>query len=172
MSQPFIGEVRIFAGNFAPLGWSFCDGSILSIAQNVALFSLIGTTYGGDGQNTFALPDLRGRFAVHAGTGGGGTTSVIGQASGAESVTLATSQLPSHTHVPQSSSAAATTATAAGGAWAAWSDSPYAAAAAPTVAMSPAAVASAGGGQPHDNMPPFTAVNFIIALFGVFPTQN
>ncbi|HEY5223917.1 MAG TPA: tail fiber protein [Microbacteriaceae bacterium] len=172
MSQPFIGEIRIFAGNFAPVGWSFCDGSVLPISEYDVLFALIGTTYGGDGQTTFALPDLRGRFAVHTGSGGGRPTTVIGQSSGSETVTVALSQLPSHTHVPQATSTPATTATAAGGSWAVWPDSPYAAAATPSVAMNASAVAPTGGGQPHENMPPFTTVSFIISLFGIFPSQN
>ncbi len=166
MSQPFVGEIRMFAGNFAPLGWAFCDGAVLPISQNTALFSLIGTTYGGDGQNTFALPDLRGRLPMHAGNG-----FTLGQAGGAESVSLTTNQIPAHTHAPAASTAPASTVSPAGGVWAAGS-APQFSTAAPTVAMQANAVGQAGGSQAHDNMHPYLAVSFILSLFGVFPSQN
>jgi microcystin-dependent protein len=161
MADPYIGEIRMFAGTFAPAGWAFCDGSLLPISEYDALFNLLGTTYGGDGQQTFALPDLRGRAMVGTGTGPGLSSYVLGQQGGVEQVTLTVAQLPSHglpvttesrtrTH-PQAGSALAT-----GGAYAA----------SPDTTMAPV-----GGGQPHENMPPFLAVGFIIALFGIFPPR-
>jgi microcystin-dependent protein len=173
MSQPYIGEVRIFAGNFAPAGWAFCDGSILPISQYTALFQLIGTTYGGDGQNTFALPDLRGRVPIHQGNDGVGNVYVLAQAGGVETVALTTNQIPAHTHIP----IAALNGTGnpvnspAGNVWSGWTGGQFDTAA-PSVSMSAAAVGSSGGSQPHDNMVPFVAVNFIFSLFGVFPSQT
>ena len=167
MGTPFIGEIRMFAGNFAPRGWAFCWGQLLPIAQNDALFALIGTTYGGDGQQTFALPDLRGRVPVHMGSG-----FTIGQQGGAETVTLATQQLPTHTHVATSDKNAAALTSPAGNVWAASNN--YAQFAPPpgATSMSQGTVGLAGGSQPHDNMPPYLAINFIIALSGVFPSRN
>ena len=166
MSQPFIGEIRMFAGNFAPVGWAFCQGQIIPISQNDALFNLIGTTYGGDGQTTFALPNLSSRVPVHVGPG-----FALGQAGGAETVTLTTSQIPAHSHVPQASGTAAASTSPQGNVWAAATDTPYSPSA-PASPMSGTAIGSAGGGQPHDNMLPFLVVNFIISLFGVFPSQT
>ena len=166
MSQPFIGEIRMFAGNFAPVGWAFCDGSLMPIANNSALFNLIGTTYGGDGQNTFALPDLRSRVPVHVGPG-----FALGQAAGAETVTLTTSQIPAHSHVPQGNSKPGVQAGPLGGVWAESTLGQFSSAA-PSLTMAPAALGSAGGSQPHDNMLPFLVVNFILSLFGVFPSQS
>jgi microcystin-dependent protein len=169
VSSPFIGEIRLFGGNFAPAGWALCDGSILPISENDALFNLIGTTYGGDGQVTFALPDLRGRVPMHMGTGPGGVPFVIGERSGAETVTLTQNQIPNHTHLP----VAATSAGPTNPANAVWG---YAAQARPYAAppadinMDLAAVGTAGGSQPHENMMPFLGVNFIISLFGIFPS--
>jgi microcystin-dependent protein len=165
MSSPFIGEIRMFAGNFAPQGWSFCDGSLIPISENDALFNLIGTTYGGDGQSTFALPDLRSRVPVHAGPG-----FTLGQTGGEETVTLTVQQIPSHIHVPQAKSVAGNQASPAGGVWAASSLNQYTANT-PSSSMDAAALGSAGGSQPHDNMVPFLVVNFILSLFGVFPSQ-
>ena len=168
MSSPFIGEIRMFGGNFAPAGWAFCDGSLIPISENDALFNLIGTTYGGDGQNTFALPDLRSRIPVHVGPG-----FALGQSGGVESVTLTTSQIPAHSHVPQSFSTGGNQNTPAAGVWALSSaGSAYAANTAPTLPMSPDACGSAGGSQPHDNMVPFLVINFILSLFGIFPSQT
>lgn len=163
MTNPFIGEIRIFAGNFAPQGWAFCDGSLLDIATNDALFNLIGTTYGGDGVNTFALPDLRGRIPFHSGV------DPIGTASGQETVTLQTSQLPQHTHIAQASANAATATTPAGNTWASWGDAQYVDVV-PDQPMDPAAIGPAGGAQPHENRPPYLGLSFIISLFGIFPT--
>jgi microcystin-dependent protein len=174
MSTPYVGEIRIFAGNFAPAGWLFCDGSLLPISEYEVLFNLIGTTYGGDGQSTFALPDLRGRAPIHQGTlSGGGNVFVIGQRAGVETVALTLNQIPSHNHVPQ----AAANGTAnpvnspAGNVWSGWTGGQFSSQA-PAVAMSTAAIALDGSSQPHDNMPPFLAFNFIISLFGVYPSQT
>jgi microcystin-dependent protein len=166
MSTPYIGEIRIFAGNFAPNGWLFCDGSLLPISQYDTLFQLIGTTFGGDGQQTFQLPDLRGRVPLNQGSG-----FVMGQAGGQELVTLTTSQLPSHTHVAAGSSVPGNADSPAGAnAWAAVA-TPLYGAVAPNASMNASALAATGGNQPHDNMPPFVGINFIISLFGVFPSQ-
>ena len=168
MSSPFIGEIRMFAGNFAPVGWAFCNGALIPISENDALFNLIGTTYGGDGQNTFALPNLQSCVPVHVGPG-----FALGQSGGAESVTLTTSQIPAHSHMPLCNSNAGTAAGPAGNVWAVpnpsvtiYSD------VAPSLAMDPAAVGLTGGSQPHDNMIPFLVINFIISLFGIFPSQT
>jgi microcystin-dependent protein len=171
MSQPYIGEIRMVGFNFAPVGWMFCNGSVLPISQYDALFSLIGTTYGGDGQQTFALPNLQSRAPVHMGTSTG--TNVLGQTGGVESVTLTTQQLPGHTHNPQCNSTAANSANPAGNYWANWADQQFSdQALVPAGNMSAMAVGSAGGGQPHDNMIPYLVINFIISLFGVYPSQN
>lgn len=169
MSQPYVGEIRMFAGSFAPAGWAFCDGQLIPISENDVLFTLIGTTYGGDGQNTFALPDLRSRVPVHQGNG-----FVIGQSGGVESVTLTANQIPTHTHAATAVNAAGNTATASG-VWAASADTsinPYGAAASIDSSMAPQAISSTGGSQPHDNMLPFLVISFILSLFGVFPSQT
>lgn len=171
MGAPFLGEIRMFGGNFAPNGFAFCDGRILAIAQNDALFALIGTTYGGDGVTTFGLPDLRGRIPVHAGQGPGLSSYVLGQSGGSETVTLITQQLPNHAHAAQAQSAAGNQAAPGGGVWAASGQNQFSSNA-PSAGMSTAAIGSAGGSQPHDNMAPFQVVNFIIALEGVFPSRN
>jgi microcystin-dependent protein len=170
MGTPYVGEIRMFAGNFAPAGWAFCDGAQLAISENDVLFQLIGTTYGGDGQETFNLPNLASRVPVHMGTGAG-SSYVIGQSGGVESVTLTTTQIPVHSHVPQCSSAAATNAGAQNDVWAVVGNSQYSAGA-PSVTMSPDALAASGGSQPHDNMVPYLVINFIISLFGIFPSQT
>ncbi len=165
MGEPFVGEIRMFGGSFAPAGWAFCSGQLMAIAENDTLFTLIGTTYGGDGQSTFGLPDLQGRIPIHQGNG-----LVIGEKSGVEAVTLTTQQIPSHSHVPGCQSGAGSQAPG-NGVWAASLSSIYSDAA-PSLLMNPSAIASAGGSQPHDNMMPFLTISFIISLFGVFPTQN
>jgi microcystin-dependent protein len=170
--DPFIGEIRMFAGNFAPIGWAQCDGAVLSIAQYDSLFSLLGTTYGGDGQSTFALPDLRGRLPLHAGPGPGLTARTLGLIGGAETVALGAAHLPGHTHTV---AAAATTATSTSPGDAVWADGPngpYYQGSATPVPMRAGAVATTGDGQPHDNVPPFTAVTFIIAVQGFFPSPS
>ena len=166
MAQPYVGEIRMFGGNFAPAGWAFCDGSVLPISQYEVLFNLIGTTYGGDGQNTFALPDLRGRVPVHQGGG-----FVIAQMAGEESHTLTLNQIPAHTHPAQVTSGPGTTQSPVGEVWAQWS-SPQFSDQAPNAQMNAAAVGNAGGSQPHENMVPYLVVNFIISLFGIFPSQT
>ena len=165
MAQPYVGEIRMFAGNFAPAGWMFCEGQLLPISEYETLFNLIGTTYGGDGQSTFALPDLRGRVPMHKSPG-----HVIGEKAGSESVTLTREQLPSHNHLPQASTAG----TATGPAASVWANSPALQFASPnsqTHPMNPNAVGMAGGNQPHDNMLPFQALTFVIALEGIYPQR-
>jgi microcystin-dependent protein len=168
MSNPYVGEIRLFAGNFAPVGWMFCHGQLLSIPENEVLFVLIGTIYGGDGQNTFALPDLRGRVPVHQGQGPGLSPRVLGEVGGTETVTLTPNQAPVHTHALHASPAAAT-GTAPGGALLATTSVPSYDPAPGSTAMAAIAVGSAGGNQPHENMAPTLAVNYIISLFGIYP---
>lgn len=165
MSSPFIGEIRMFGGNFAPAGWAFCDGSLIPISENDALFNLIGTTYGGDGVNTFALPDLRSRVPVHVGPG-----FALGQSGGVETVTLTTSQIPAHSHVPQAVIPNGSQAGPGSAVWAQSSLNQFSTSA-PNATLDPGALGLAGGSQPHDNMVPFLAVNFILSLFGIFPSQ-
>lgn len=167
MSSPFIGEIRMFGGNFAPVGWAFCNGALIPISENDALFNLIGTTYGGDGQETFALPNLQSRIPVHVGPG-----FALGQSGGTESVTLTTSQIPAHSHVPQCNSGNGNQTSPGGGVWALPSTGTDYSDVAPSLTMDPAALQSSGGSQPHDNMVPFLAVNFILSLFGIFPSQT
>ncbi len=171
MSEPFLSEIRMLAFNFAPRGWAHCNGQILPIQQNQALFSLLGTTYGGNGVTTFALPDLRSRVPIHSGTLPGTT---LGEAGGEESHMLTASEMPAHTHVPQASSAAATSGTASAGmALATAVDSkPYRSGAGSLVGLDASSVTSAGTSQPHSNMAPFLAVSFAIALQGIFPSRN
>jgi microcystin-dependent protein len=166
MANPYVGEIRLFGGNFAPQGWMFCDGSVLPIAENETLFNLIGTTYGGDGQQTFALPDLRGRVPVHQSAG-----FVIGQVAGVETVTLNAASTPRHTHVLRGSSAAATGGVPGNAVLAATTVASYGPGPA-TVPMANAAVTPQGGSAPHENMAPFGAVSYIISLFGIFPSQT
>jgi len=170
MANPFVGEIRMFAGNFAPEGWAFCNGQLLAIAENPTLFNLIGTTYGGDGASTFQLPDLQGRVPIHQGPG-----FVIGQLGGTETVTLTTAQIPAHAHILQASTDASTAAAAPGGNLVADTSNAsvqiYNNSAAPSVAMATSAVGADGGSQPHDNLAPFLCVSYIISLFGIFPSQ-
>jgi microcystin-dependent protein len=173
VSQTFIGEIRMFAGTFAPLSWHFCDGSLLQIAGNDVLFVLIGTTYGGDGVNTFGLPNLQGRRPVHQGQGPALSNYVVGTQAGAETVMLTTPQLPVHTHpVSAVSGSGGTSTTPAGNLWAAWSDDQYDTSGSPNGTLSSSAVAAYGGGLPHSNISPYLAINFIIAMAGIFPSQN
>lgn len=171
MSEPFIGEIRMFAGNFAPRGWALCNGQLLAVAQNDALFSLLGTIYGGDGRTTFALPDLRGRVPVHYGTGPGLSPRRIGEKAGVERVTLTTAQLPPHTH-PQGAATPAGNTSPIGKLHGDTGTTTLYAAGAGASQMHASASQAVGGGQPHDNLMPFTCVNFIIALFGIFPSRN
>jgi microcystin-dependent protein len=171
MSQPFVGEIRMFAGNFAPAGWAFCDGQLHPIAENETLFQLIGTTYGGDGQSTFAVPDLRGRAPVHQGQGNGLSAYTLGQNGGTEQVVLTAQQIPSHTHPLVASSAAGNASSPQD---AVLADGPALAYIElnPNASLAPGSVGAAGGSQPHENRPPFLVVDFIIALYGLFPQQN
>jgi microcystin-dependent protein len=168
MSNPYVGEIRLAAFNFAPQGWAFCDGSLLSISEYSTLFNLIGTTYGGDGVNNFALPNLLGRIPVHQGNG-----FTLAQNGGTETVTLTASQLPVHNHVPLASSGGGTSNLPTNNTWASWTGAPYiAGGASGNVAMSPNATSQTGGSQAHDNLMPYLAINFIISLFGIYPSQN
>lgn len=175
MSQPFVGEIRMFGGNFAPAGWMFCSGQLLPISENETLFQLIGTTYGGDGQETFALPDLQGRVPLHQGQGLGLANYVLAQTGGAESVTITTNTMAAHNHpmiatnsAAQLSPANATMATPTGAQGGLRTYS----AAAPNTTLQPASISPTGGSQPHDNFMPTLAVSYIISLFGIFPTQT
>ncbi len=169
MAQPYVGEIRMFAGSFAPVGWMFCEGQTLAIADYDTLYNLIGTTYGGDGQTTFALPDLRGRIPVHAGTGVG-SGYVQAQAAGAESVTLTTPQIASHAHSLLASTSLASATTIGGNVIASPSALDlYRPQTAPNTSMATAAISVTGGGQPHENRMPTLCVSFIISLFGIYP---
>ena len=171
MSEPFIGEIRLFAGNFAPVGWAICDGATIPISENDTLFTLIGTTYGGDGQTTFALPNLQSRLPMHMGTGPGLSPRTIGEMGGVETVTLTIQQIPTHNHAPLAVSGNGNQATPQNGVWAGATASRYSTGA-PSLAMNPSLVGAAGGSQPHTNMQPYLVLNFIIALVGIFPSQN
>jgi microcystin-dependent protein len=167
MAQPYVGEIRMFAGNFAPAGWMFCEGQLVPISEYETLFQLIGTTYGGDGQTTFALPDLRGRIPIHMGNG-----FVLAQTDGVEQVTLTQNQIPSHSHPLLASTSAATLASPSNNLLAeAVSLSPYIQDTANS-SMNQAAVSSVGSGQPHDNFQPYLCVDFIISLYGIFPSPT
>ena len=180
MSQPFLGEIRMFGGNFAPRGWAFCNGQILAIAQNTALFSLLGTTYGGNGQTTFALPDLRGRLPLNQGQGPGLSSYDLGRASGSETVTLLTTEMPAHTHAPTNTVNASARADSSTPASCVPADTGgpqiYASAPDGSTTMFPGmittTVAPVGGSQPHANMQPYLVVSFIIATEGIFPSRN
>ncbi len=174
MSEPFVGEIRMFAGNFAPRGWAFCDGQLLSISQNEALFALFGTTYGGDGRTTFGLPDARGRVALHQGTGPGLTSRPLGQKSGVEDVTINTNQLPVHSHVMSGSNLVADEANPGGNLVAQTSQFNLYQDGAPDPAnpLNAQAITEIGGDQQHTNLQPFLCINCIVALFGIFPSRQ
>lgn len=173
MSESYIGEIRMFAGNYAPAGWAFCDGSMLSIAEYDTLFSLIGTTYGGDGQSTFALPDLRGRLPINIGQGPGLSNHLLGESSGVENVTLTVNQMPAHPHAFMGTSSNASAANPANAVVAAPSTIDlYRPATAPNANLAANALGIAGGSQPHDNLQPYLCVSFIISLFGIYPSPN
>jgi len=171
MSEPYIGEIRMVGFSFPPVGWAMCDGQLIAISQNDALFTLIGTTYGGDGQETFALPNLQSRMPMHAGQGPGLTNRVLAEAAGVESVTLSTQQIPVHTHQLMGSAASATEEVPGNNLTGTTATNIYANLP-PFNAMNPAAVSPAGGSQPHENMHPFLCISFIISLFGIFPQQT
>jgi microcystin-dependent protein len=169
MAQPYVGEIRMFAGNFAPAGWMFCEGQLLPISENETLFQLIGTTYGGDGQSTFALPDLRGRIPIHQGNG-----FILAETGGAEEITLTVSQIPAHSHpflasLASGSSGSPANSLPANGSVAAaflyFADNP-------NVNMAPQSIGPTGGSQPHTNFQPYLCVDFIISLFGIFPSPT
>ena len=167
MGSPYVGEIRMFGGNFAPAGWMFCEGQLLPISENETLFNLIGTTYGGDGQETFALPDLRGRLPLHQGNG-----FVLAETGGAEEITLTVNQIPAHSHPLLASTGVTTTSDPTGAVVAQPSTVDLYRPVAPTVALAPNAVGATGGSQPHTNFQPYLCVNFIISLFGFFPSQT
>lgn len=176
MANPFVAEIRIFAGNFTPTGWALCNGQLMPISQNTALFSLLGTNYGGDGKSTFGLPNLQGSVPLGAGQGPGLSLRDLGESGGEQTVTLLASEMPAHSHTAQASTSGGTDSPAE----AAWGESKlgktplnvYAASGANNVTMSPQALAISGGGLPHNNMPPYLCLTFIIALQGVFPARS
>ena len=171
MAQPYVGEIRMFAGNFAPNGWMFCDGQLLPISENETLFNLIGTTYGGDGESTFGLPNLQSRVPIHMGTNAG-ITYQLAEAAGVESVTLTTQQIPSHTHPLMASNELGTLPSPQDNVVARLAVGDVYSSEPPFAAMSAQAISQVGGSQPHDNMQPFLCINYIISLFGIFPSQN
>jgi microcystin-dependent protein len=170
MAQPYVGEIRMFAGNFAPAGWMMCEGAQLPISENETLFQLIGTTYGGDGQSTFNLPNLQSRIPIHMGTAASGVTYQLAEAAGTESVTLTVQQIPSHTH-PLTVSGQGGTSKNPGGNMIGTGITVYRPAPA-NAPMAPASISPVGGSQPHDNMQPFLCINYIISLFGIFPSPT
>ena len=167
MAQPYVGEIRMFAGNFAPAGWMFCEGQLLPISENETLFQLIGTTYGGDGESTFALPDLRGRIPLHQGNG-----FILAETGGAEEITLTTQQIPAHTHPLLANTTAGTANNPTNRVLAASPTLDMYRETTPTVAMAQKTVGPVGGSQPHTNFQPYLCVNFIISLFGLFPSPT
>lgn len=167
MAQPYVGEIRMFAGNFAPAGWMFCEGQLLPISENETLFNLIGTTYGGDGQSTFALPDLRGRVPLHQ-----GNSFVLAETGGAEEITLTVTQIPAHSHPFLAAAVGGDQITPIGNLPASsFSVVPYINDS-PGANMNVGAISAIGGSQPHTNFQPYLCVNFIISLFGIFPSQT
>ncbi|MED5017266.1 tail fiber protein [Paenibacillus chibensis] len=173
MSDNYLGEIRMFGGNYPPQGWLFCDGTLLSINDNEALFTLLGTTYGGDGRTTFALPDLRGRLPLHRGTNPqDGSVYVLGQRGGTETVTLLNVQLPSHTHPVQASKTSGNSSDPSNRVWGVSGDNRPYTSTNPNGTMSSTAIQPRGGSQPHDNMMPYLPISFIISTTGVYPSQN
>ena len=166
MSECFIGEIRMFSGNYAPPDWLMCNGQLLSISENEVLYSLIGTTYGGDGRTTFGLPDLRGRVPIHT-----SSTHLLSQKAGTETVALGSQQIPQHTHAAAAQKAAGTLASPTNGVWATTSTNNYATATSGLTNMNSASISPAGSTLPHDNMMPFLALSFIIATSGIYPTR-
>jgi microcystin-dependent protein len=166
VAQPYVGEIRMFAGNFAPAGWLFCEGQLLSIEENDTLYQLIGTTYGGDGETTFALPDLRGRIPIHQGSG-----FILAETGGAEEITLTLAQIPAHTHPLLASTQPATTTLPQDNTWAEGEIDTYIADV-PAVNFAANVISAVGGSQPHTNFQPYLCVSFIISLFGIFPSPT
>jgi microcystin-dependent protein len=169
MAQPYVGEIRMFAGNFAPAGWMFCSGQLVPIAENETLFQLIGTTYGGDGVSTFALPDLRGRIPIGMGQGSGLANRPLAEVGGVETVTLTTQQIPSHSHTMVASNDIPVLSTPANNVTGQAAAKLYRPGT-PSVSLDAQSLGSAGGSQPHENLQPFLCVDFIISLFGIFPS--
>jgi microcystin-dependent protein len=169
---PYVGEIRMFAGNFPPNGWMFCEGQTLPISENEVLFQLIGTTYGGDGEETFNLPNLASRVPIHMGTGPDGTTYQIGEMAGTEQETLTVQQIPSHTHPFTASTAVANSGLVANQVIAQSTQRAVYFEASTTSPLAPNSIGPQGGSQPHENCQPFLCINFIISLFGVFPSQT
>src|SRR5207248_3205199 len=167
MAQPYVGEIRIFAGNFAPAGWAFCEGQLLPISENEILFQLIGTTYGGDGQSTFALPDLRGRLPIHFGNG-----FTLAENGGAETITLTVQQIAAHSHPFLASTNIADLSGASNALLAQPNAATIYFPALGNQTLNPSSISTTGGSQPHSNFQPYLCVNFIISLFGIYPTQN
>jgi microcystin-dependent protein len=175
MSGPFIGQIAAVGFNFAPVGWALCNGALLSITENPVLYTLIGAKYGGDGVQTFALPDLQGRVPVHQGTGPGLSNYAFGKSGGVEGVTLSAAQMPAHTHAMMASTQAGTTNTPGGTLALGTAETPipiYASAGSSPTTLAPAAVAMAGSSAPHDNLQPYVGITYIIALEGIYPSQN
>ncbi len=166
MAQPYVGEIRLFAGNFPPAGWMFCDGQLLPISENETLFQLIGTTYGGDGESTFGLPDMRGRIPIHQGNG-----FILAETGGAEEITLTVNQIPTHTHALLADTQPAESSIPAGRVLAETDEDVYGDQGG-TVALHPGSVSPVGGSQPHTNFQPYLCVNYIISLFGIFPSPT
>lgn len=171
MSEPFVGEIRMFAGNFAPRSWAFCDGQLVAVSQNDALFSLLGTIYGGDGRTTFALPDLRGRIPIHAGTGPGLSPRRLGSKGGVEEATITVTQLGPHSHTALGTSDAAGADLPTGARWGLAAAEHYADLGS-SQAMNAGVIQNAGGSQRHDNVMPFLCIHFIIALVGIYPSRH
>lgn len=172
MGTPYVGEIRIFAGNFAPAGWLFCAGQLLPISENETLFQLIGTTYGGDGQETFALPDLRGRIPVHQGQGAGLQNYVLAQQTGVEQVTVTTNQMPVHTHALLASQTIGGSAIAQNNVLAKSTAVKLYIQDTPTTPLVASMLGPQGGSQPHSNFQPYLCLNFIISLFGIYPSPT
>lgn len=167
MAQPYVGEIRMFGGNFAPAGWMFCEGQLLPISENETLFQLIGTTYGGDGQNTFALPDLRGRIPIHQGNG-----FILAETGGVEEVTLTINQIPAHSHAFLATTDQGNTKSPANAVMATATQGEVYIISTPTGTLAPGSISSIGGSQPHNNFQPYLCVDFIISLFGIFPSPT
>lgn len=171
MPEPYIGEIRMFGGSFAPAGWAFCDGQQMPISENDALFTLIGTTYGGDGQETFNLPNLQSRVPIHAGSGGGGSYQ-LAEAAGVEEVTLTTQQIPVHNHAMFATTTNGSASNPGSNILAQSPSIKMYSAAAPNTPLAANSITPTGGSQPHTNLQPYLCISFIISLFGVFPQQT
>ena len=168
MAQPYVGEIRMFAGNFAPAGWMFCEGQLLPISENETLFQLIGTTYGGDGESTFALPDLRGRIPIHNGNG-----FILAETGGAEEITLTAAQIPTHSHALVATTDLANSASPADAYLSATpTGNKIYSSSSPSISLSPQEISATGGSQPHTNFQPYLCVDYIISLFGIFPSPT